>query len=220
MIVAYETSTDVCSVAFQNEQGEAFEKRTQGRGVHSDHVFLFTKELMQEHDFQIKDLSALLISNGPGSYTGLRIGASAIKGLLFQTQVPLYAAGSLAGFAAAISKPGCIHAIMDARRTHLYHQFFWKEAGQLISKTDAVLKEIQDFEAEVEIGDSIIGTGLNRLGKETIEKTEIFDSNHISAKNLLTLFGSKSRSSFFLETSVEELDPIYLSNHQVNNSKL
>lgn len=220
MILAYETSTDVCSVAFQNEQGEVFEKRIQGKGVHSDHVFLFTKELMSEHRFKIKDLGAVLISNGPGSYTGLRIGASAIKGLLFKTQVPLYAVGTLVGFAAAVNKSGRIHSILDARRTHLYHQLFLKEESRLVSKTDSVVKEIQDFEKEVNPKDSIIGTGLNRLVKETFEKAGVFGPDYISAKNLLVLFNSKSRDSFFEKTPVEELDPVYLSNHQVNNSKL
>ncbi len=220
MILAYETSTDVCSVAFQNEQGEIFEKRIRGKGIHSDHVFLFTKELMGEHGFKIKDLGAVLISTGPGSYTGLRIGASAIKGLLFKTHVPLYAVGTLAGFSAAANKPGRIHAILDARRTHLYHQLFLNEENRWLSKTDAVVKEIQDFEKEVDPEDSIIGTGLNRLGKETLKKAEVFGPDYISAKNLLVLFNSKSRDSFFEKTPVEELDPVYLSNHQVNNSKL
>ena len=79
MILAYETSTQVCSVAFLNNEGEIFQKRITGRSVHSDHVFLFTEELINEHAFNIGDLEAVLVSNGPGSYTGLRIAASAIK---------------------------------------------------------------------------------------------------------------------------------------------
>lgn len=83
MILAYETSTDVCSVAFQNEEGAIFEKRIQGRSVHSDSLFLFTQEIMKEHNLSIDQIEHVLVSIGPGSYTGLRIAASAIKGIFF-----------------------------------------------------------------------------------------------------------------------------------------
>src|SRR5699024_2547399 len=90
MLLALETATNVCSVAFCNEEGDVFEKRIDKRGSHSEQVFLFIEELMNEHDFKIEDLEAVLVSEGPGSYTGLRIGASAVKGLLFQSGVTLY----------------------------------------------------------------------------------------------------------------------------------
>lgn len=63
-ILAYETTTNICSVAFQNTDGKVFEKRIQGRSVHSDNLFMFTQELMKEHDFKIEDLNAVLVSNG------------------------------------------------------------------------------------------------------------------------------------------------------------
>ena len=53
MILAYETSTDVCSVAFQNEEGAIFERRIQGRSVHSDSLFLFTQEIIREQKISI-----------------------------------------------------------------------------------------------------------------------------------------------------------------------
>ena len=125
MILAYETSTNICSVAFQNAEGEVFEKRIQGRSVHSDNLFLFTQQLTKEHDFKIEDLDAVLVSNGPGSYTGLRIAASAIKGIVFGKDVNLFACNTLASFAMAKENNSrAIHSIIDARRTHVYHQAF------------------------------------------------------------------------------------------------
>ena len=97
------------------------EKKIQGRSVHSDNLFLFTKELMDEQDFKIAELNAVLVSNGPGSYTGLRIAASALKGILFGTDVKLYAVNTLASFAmnTEAEKGDTVHSIIDARRTHL-----------------------------------------------------------------------------------------------------
>jgi tRNA threonylcarbamoyladenosine biosynthesis protein TsaB len=125
MILAIETSTPVCSVALQNSAGRILEKRIEGRGVHSDHTFLFAEELMERADTSISGLEAVLFSNGPGSYTGLRIGAAAIKGLLFGREIPLFTFPTLLAFAAGAmgrQSSGTIHAVIDARRNHLYYQ--------------------------------------------------------------------------------------------------
>ncbi len=219
MILAYETATNVCSVSFQDKDGGVTEKRIQGRGVHSDHVFLFTQELMNEYNFKIADLDAVLVSNGPGSYTGLRIAASAIKGILFGTDVPLYAANTLASFAMGVEERiGIIHSIIDARRTHVYHQAFSSKDG-LISKSEPDIIEISEFEDFIQDGDTIIGTGINRLDKESLSKAELFDETSISASSLIKLYQVPNFLDFCVKTSPEELNPNYISSGQVNNSK-
>lgn len=220
MILAYETATDICSVAFQNSEGQVFEKKIQGRSVHSDNVFLFTQELMNEHGFEINDLDAVLVSNGPGSYTGLRIAASAIKGILFQSKVELLEVSTLAGFAQSVvggSEKVTVHSIIDARRTHVYHQSF--EAGQeLIQQSEATLREISDFEEEINGREYIVGTGITRLSESVLEKVTTYDSENISASNLIDLYVNQPESSFFQKTTPEALNPNYISSSQVNNS--
>ncbi|HCD53406.1 MAG TPA: tRNA (adenosine(37)-N6)-threonylcarbamoyltransferase complex dimerization subunit type 1 TsaB [Balneolaceae bacterium] len=223
MILAYETSTQVCSVAFLNNEGEIFQKRITGRSVHSDHVFLFTEELINEHAFNIGDLEAVLVSNGPGSYTGLRIAASAIKGLLFQQNIPLFACNTLAGFASSESispeTTGTIHSIIDARRTHVYHQSFIKnDVGDPEAKTNATVMEIKDFEAMIKDGDVVIGTGLHRLNKELLSTVTVMDDAAISAGNLIKLYQQSTAVQFCKRTEVEALDPEYITSNQVNNS--
>ncbi|MEQ9308435.1 MAG: tRNA (adenosine(37)-N6)-threonylcarbamoyltransferase complex dimerization subunit type 1 TsaB [Balneolaceae bacterium] len=218
MILAYETSTDVCSVSFQNKKGEIFEKRIQGRSVHSDHVFLFTKELMTEFDFKINDLNTVLVSNGPGSYTGLRIAASAIKGLLFGTDVSLYAVNTLASFAMCSGeKNGIIHAIIDARRTHVYHQSF-KFDKKLITTSESKILDIKDFQKELKPGHSIIGTGTTRLDKDFLNEVNIFDELNITANALFKLYQLPNFNEFCIKTKPEELNPNYISSSQVNNT--
>ncbi|WP_409029096.1 tRNA (adenosine(37)-N6)-threonylcarbamoyltransferase complex dimerization subunit type 1 TsaB [Gracilimonas sediminicola] len=127
MILAFETATNICSVSFQDDGGEIHEKRTERKGSHSELLFLYVRELMKEHDFSIADLDAALVSTGPGSYTGLRIAASAVKGMLFGLNVDVYAGNTLAGFAQSAGE-GTVHAVINARRKHLYHQKF--EVGE------------------------------------------------------------------------------------------
>jgi len=219
MILAYETSTNICSVAFQNISGEVMEKKIQGRSVHSDNLFLFTKELMDEQDFKIAELNAVLVSNGPGSYTGLRIAASALKGILFGTDVKLYAVNTLASFAmnTEAEKGDIVHSIIDARRTHLYMQSF--EFGDpMNSISETRLAEISDFEEQVNAGDHIIGTGINRLEQSVVEKVNTYNEESITARSLLKLFELQNFEEYCIKTSLEALNPNYISSSQVNNS--
>lgn len=218
MILAYETATDVCSVSLKKEDGAVHEKRVQGRGVHSDHVFLFTQELMKEHNFRISDLNAVLVSNGPGSYTGLRIAASALKGLLFGTEVPLYAANTLASFAMETEDSSVtIHSIIDARRTHVYYQAF-EIGNKLIKKTESDIVEIAEFQKKINPGDCVIGTGIERLDQNLLKNVRICDDRWITANSLLKLYQLPNFKEFCVKTSPEELNPNYISSGQVNNS--
>lgn len=219
MILAYETSTNICSVSLQDREGNITERRIQGRSVHSDNVFLFTKTLMDDHNFSVADLDAVLVSNGPGSYTGLRIAASAIKGLLFGLDIPLFASNTLASFAIeADQQEGTIHAIIDARRTHVYHQSF--ELGKkLISTSEAKIVDISDLEDQIKPGDFIIGTGTERLNKKRLANIRVLDERNITANSLLKLYKLPNFKEFCIKTKPEELDPNYISSSQVNNSK-
>lgn len=218
MVLAYETSTNICSVAFQNTEGEIFEKRIQGRSVHSDNLFLFTQQLTKEHDFKVEDLDAVLVSNGPGSYTGLRIAASAIKGIIFGKDMDLFACNTLAAFAMATgSSSGAIHSIIDARRNHVYHQVF-KLDGELEILSEAKVTELSDLEEQIESGDTLIGTGIDRISKKALEDVQTFDDSFISAKSLIRLFRLENHTDFCIKTHPEELNSNYISSSQVNNT--
>ncbi|MEO1022709.1 MAG: tRNA (adenosine(37)-N6)-threonylcarbamoyltransferase complex dimerization subunit type 1 TsaB [Bacteroidota bacterium] len=215
MTLAYETATHVCSVAFQNAHGERFEQRSTERGKHSEHVFLFTRSLMEEHGFSISDVTRVLVSNGPGSYTGLRIAASAVKGLLFGLDIPLYAGNTLASIGVG-ARPHhtehTVHAILDARRTHVYHQAFDTREG-LSSLSEPAITEITEFERQVSEGDVIAGTGLNRLNSHLLPAHTAIGEESISAVHLFDL-----PSVFLTKTSPEAFDATYITTGQVNNS--
>lgn len=220
MLLAFETATNVCSVAFCDAEGNIFEKRIDKRGAHSEKLFLFIDELMEEHHFKIEDLDAVLVSEGPGSYTGLRISASAVKGLLFQSGVVLYGVNTLASFAMQAVEEGAsvkaIHSIIDARRKHVYHQQFVYD-DSLIAQSQVEVIPITKFEAMVEEGDVIIGTGLDRIEEGVKEKSASFGKEFITAKSLITLFQT-GKTDFVNETEPEKFEPKYYTSNQVNNS--
>lgn len=220
MILAIETSTSVCSVAFENEDGKVFEKRTQSRGSHSEKLFLFIRELMEEHRFKMDDLEAVLVSEGPGSYTGLRIAASGVKGLLFGSGVPLYGVQTLASFGMCASleiepESSRIHAIIDARRVHVYHQLFDVSGGVLSTDKEAQVIPIESFEKMVHPNDIIIGTGLDRLDVNCIKETKQFGKDLISARSLVQVYHRKEAGPFIQEVAAESFDPKYYTSNQV-----
>ncbi len=221
MILALETATNVCSVVFRDDDGSMHEKRIEKRGTHSEQLFLFIEDLMEEHGFFISDLEAVLVSEGPGSYTGLRISASAVKGLLFQTEVPLYGSNTLASFAmqARDENPDAktIHSIIDARRVHVYHQQFNYHAGKLSAKEDVEVIPIKAFESMVRTGDLIAGTGFKRMSKNIKEKATVFGAEVITAKSLVRLY-EEGLTEFFHEVDPESFNPKYYTSNQVNNS--
>ena len=98
-LLALETATDICSVALITTDGQVREYRTQGRGVHSSYTFMYVEDLLRKANLRVEDLNGVILSAGPGSYTGLRVGSSAVKGLLHGTEVRLFAVSTLGAIA-------------------------------------------------------------------------------------------------------------------------
>lgn len=218
MILALETATKVCSVAYSDNDGSVFEKRTEERGTHSEQLFLFIEKLQQEHGFSISDLEAVLVSQGPGSYTGLRISASAVKGLLFQTEVPLYGINTLASFANQVmrktSSDVTVHSIIDARRVHVYHQEFKINKGRLEKGNKVEVIPIKALESRVGDGDIIVGTGLGRIDADIRQKAETYATEMITAKSLIRLF-TEQYSDYVHKEDPESFEPRYYTSNQV-----
>jgi tRNA threonylcarbamoyladenosine biosynthesis protein TsaB len=219
-ILAIETATPVCSVALRTSAGRLTEKRTEGKGVHSERTFLFIKELLDRSEIKVSDLDQVLFSNGPGSYTGLRIGAAAIKGLLFGRSVSLLTCPTLLSFAAGIlpqKNSGSIHCVIDARREHLYWQNV-KKNGDVIGSPQIV--EISALEQMVEPGDVFVGTGWERLTIADKKKIGFIGSEGISAVNLIKAYNHKLLKKHFSVADPEHFEPDYLTMSQINNSPI
>ena len=174
---------------------------------------------IRDRQFSVNDLDAVLVSEGPGSYTGLRIAASGVKGLLFGSEVKLYGVQTLASFAkAALEKsPQAtnIHAIIDARRKHVYHQKFKVKNAKLTAIKEVQIMAIELFEKGVQADDVIIGTGLSRLDQGLIKKIKCLGKEFISAGSLVTLFHSDGADPFVHKVAPAAFDPKYYTSNQV-----
>lgn len=129
LILCIETATKTCSAALINNREVIAEKHlTADNYSHAENLHPFINQLLSENNFAPKSLSAIAVSAGPGSYTGLRIGLSAAKGLCYALDIPLIAidtlqimcyAPELRNMALDILCP-----MIDARRDEVYTASF------------------------------------------------------------------------------------------------
>jgi tRNA threonylcarbamoyladenosine biosynthesis protein TsaB len=125
-ILNIETATKNCSVALAKEGKTILSKEIAEEGYsHAERLHVFMEEIIQESGITFNDLSAIAVSQGPGSYTGLRIGVSAAKGLCYALNIPLIAIDTLQVLASqARVSDGLIVPMLDARRMEVYSAIF------------------------------------------------------------------------------------------------
>ncbi len=125
LILNIDTSSSVCSVCLA-ENGDVIEERNEvSENKHASQLTILIREIVENQKMKLRDLSAVAISSGPGSYTGLRIGTSVAKGISYGIEKPLIAVSTLQGMAHKMSTmnpdPNGIYIPMiDARRSNVY----------------------------------------------------------------------------------------------------
>ena len=125
-ILNIETATKNCSVSLANGGKTILCKEIAEEGYsHAERLHVFIEEIIKEAGISLNDLSAVAVSQGPGSYTGLRIGVSAAKGLCFALGIPLIAVDTLQVLALQVKvTDGLIIPMIDARRMEVYSAIF------------------------------------------------------------------------------------------------
>ncbi len=156
-ILHLETATKVCSVALSNNGNMVSCKETMAEGfIHSESLTVFIEDVMAEANVSLSVLSAISVSSGPGSYTGLRIGLSTAKGLCFALKIPLISVETLLALKELVPiGPESIIPMLDARRMEVYAQVFASD-GTVLQSLDAIeLDEtsFSEFEPFIVCGD-------------------------------------------------------------------
>lgn len=147
-ILQIETATSVCSVAISVNGKTIALKEEKAPNIHAASLTLFIDEAMQMANLTYTDLSAIAVSKGPGSYTGLRIGVSTAKGLCFALDRPLIAVNTLKMMANGyllqhLNYDGLVCPMVDARRMEVFTAAY-----------DAQLNEIESTQAKIIDGES------------------------------------------------------------------
>jgi tRNA threonylcarbamoyladenosine biosynthesis protein TsaB len=144
-LLALETSSPICSVALFQDHTMLGISELQIEKSHSSHITVLIDQLLQNCQVPLSALAAIVLSGGPGSYTGLRIGSSTAKGLCFSLDIPLIEVSTLQALATgaiALSprSQACLFCPMiDARRMEVYTTLLSRDLETVVPVSPMVL---------------------------------------------------------------------------------
>lgn len=216
LILCIETATTNCSVALGKEGKLLALKEDNGKNYsHAERLHLYIDGILKENGLKPADLTAIAVSKGPGSYTGLRIGVSAAKGLCFSLNIPLISVPTLTSLAHQVKQgeSDYIIPLLDARRMEVYTAGF-TGAKNAIFDTRAEILDENSFAEYLDKGTvSFIGNGAEKFSKVCSHKNAIFNTEALpSAKEMVALAEEKSQKGLFED--VAYFEPYYLKDFQ------
>lgn len=174
LILSIETTTPLCSVALHRSGELLCTRETLEEGGHGRRLTRLIESVCQESGVSLNQLDAIAVSNGPGSYTGLRIGLATAKGLCFGLNIPLITLNTLKIMANAwgdMSANTLLLPMMDARRMEVYAAVFEGNEKNMLFETQAVILESNSF-SNLETPTIAFGNGAMKW-KESCENKSI-----------------------------------------------
>ncbi len=162
-ILAFETSAKAASVALLAD-GTLLGESYQNTGLtHSQTLMVMAEDLLKQCGKAVSDISAVAVAEGPGSFTGVRIGVAAAKGFAWGRELPCYGVSTLEAMALGLGIwEGIVCPVMDARRSQVYNALFRAEGGRLTRLTQDRAISLADLEKELkelEIPVFLVGDG-------------------------------------------------------------
>lgn len=219
-ILNIETSTKNCSVSVSKDGTLlSLKEINNGNYSHAEKLHPLIIDALKESNITVNDLSAVAVGKGPGSYTGLRIGVSAAKGLCFTHDIPLISINSLEVLAHACNfNDGIIIPMIDARRMEVYSMILDKN-HTIIRETKAEIitnVSFQDLLSENLV--YFLGDGAEKCKEHIQNKNARFIDNQFpSAKEMVTLSYEK-----YKRNDVEDVayfEPFYLKDFVATKEK-
>lgn len=210
-ILCIETATTNCSVALSvNGSVIALVEDNGKQFSHAERLHVFISQVLMEAVIDKSDLDAIAVSKGPGSYTGLRIGVSAAKGLCYALDIPLISIPTLKSLALQLEdRDGKVVAMLDARRMEVYSSVFSSE-GKEVRETRAEILTDKSFAEFLEKSTVFfIGSGVEKFEALCPHKNAVFVKDRLpSAKEMCELASIKYEISDI--ENVAYFEPYYL----------
>lgn len=145
-ILALETTGAHASVAVIDEKDRILLKKSDGVLNHLQYLMPMTQELLAENGLKLSDMTAVAASEGPGSFTGIRIGVSSARALAQMLEIQAVAVPTLKAFAYQVPEyKGLICPLFDARRSQVYAGAYRWEAGEIREVVAGAPYAIEDF---------------------------------------------------------------------------
>lgn len=217
LILNIETSTQVCSVSLSVDGAITEIKESHTKNSHAEQLTIFIQQLIKHAACELKDLDAIAVSKGPGSYTGLRIGVSTAKGLCYSLDKPLIAISTLQAMAVGMVQQMdddlatyLFCPMIDARRMEVYSALF-SDNVSMVRKIKAEIIDEKSFLKELKNNIVVFGGDGAPKCKEALGKNQnaiFLDEFFPSSKFMAQLSEQKFRNSDFED--VAYFEPFYL----------
>jgi tRNA threonylcarbamoyladenosine biosynthesis protein TsaB len=210
-ILNIETSTTNCSVSLSFEGETLVLKEDYDNNYsHAERLHVYIDEVLKQAHIKSSQLDAIAVSKGPGSYTGLRIGVSAAKGLCFALGKPLIAIFTLEALAHQVkTDEGIIIPMLDARRLEVYSAVFDSSYNRLRETQAQVLNE-DSFKSYLKEGKvTFIGNGVAKTKEIINHKNAIFIDGKLPSANEMSQLAYDKYKKNDIE-DVAYFEPYYL----------
>ena len=150
-ILAFETSAKAASVALLQD-GKLLGESYQNTGLtHSQTLMVMAQDMLNQCGLGVNDLDAVAVASGPGSFTGVRFGVAAAKGLAWGSEKPCYGVSTLESMALTLGAfGGTVCPVMDARRSQVYNALFVAENGALSRLTEDRAIALEELAQELQ----------------------------------------------------------------------
>lgn len=222
LILSIETSTTVCSVALTQNDSVVAEKKLLEDKSHASHLTILIQEILSQSGKQMADIKAVAIAEGPGSYTGLRIGVSTAKGLCYALGVPLIGVSTLKAMALELNQSNENGALLcpmiDARRMEVYTALYNSFLEELLPPCPMILNESSFHETLTSSKVLFFGNGSEKFKEVVKSPNALFLKEITPSAWAVGLLAAKK----FNNNQVEDLayfEPSYLKEFQATKPK-
>lgn len=232
-IILIETSTDLCSTAIVEDGNVVCKKESGNDRSHASLTAVFIDEMLKERGCTAKECNAVCVSEGPGSYTGLRVGVSTAKGLCFGADLPLLSVSTLEILVSQAIETGertdFIVPMIDARRMEVFATVYSGE-GKLIGnrthseglpqtdKASAIIVGPESFSELLEKGKVLfIGDGAGKCAGVINHPNARFIQTNPKAEYMAALATRELKEKRFKD--VAYLEPFYLKDFVITASR-
>ena len=215
IILSIESSGTICSAAL-HQNGELLALiESDEPNIHGQKLAVFIKEITELQQIPINSLDAIAVSEGPGSYTGLRIGVSIAKGLCYASQIPLIAVDTLQSMAYAMlqqkefsfSDNAVLMPMIDARRMEVYLAGYDLQLNKILPTKPVILED--NFYNTLNQPTFVCGNGASKIESLFFNNSLTFVPDiNFSAKHLGYLAFQKFETNQF--ENVAYFEPLYL----------
>lgn len=193
-LLAVDTATSTCSVALADQNGTIAELNYSGKQTHAKHLATMVDRLLEQAAVTLDRVAAFAVDAGPGTFTGLRIGMAAVKGLAAATRKPAVGVSSLDALANQVTHvSGQICCLLDARRGEVYAARYAVSDGEVTKLTSEAVVAPQLAVAPIDGPCFYIGSGAmvyRNIIADQAGKNARFaegDENHIRAASIARL---------------------------------